>query len=52
MRRLVKIHDLGELAKFDEFHQAILADGVCKELKGFEEGPLTFDPTYKYNKDS
>lgn len=49
VKRLVKIHDLDELAKFDEFQQAPL---FCKELKGFEEGPLTFDPTYKYNKGS
>lgn len=49
MRRLVKLHDLDELAKFDELKQTSLQ---CKEIKGFEEGPLTFDPTYKYYKDS
>lgn len=49
VKRLVKLHDLGELAQFDELQHARL---YCKELKGFEEGPLTFDPTYKYNKGS
>ena len=49
VKRLVKIHDLDELAKFDEFQHASL---YCKDLSHFSEGPLTFDPTYKYNKGS
>ena len=48
MRRLITLNDFDELMKYDEFERA---KKLCVRIAEFEEGPLTFEPTYKYDHD-
>ena len=49
VRRLIEIQDYDELYKADEFKYAQKDSQYLGELK---EGHITFDPTYKYDKNS
>jgi len=49
VRRLITLNDFDELFKYDEFERA---KKLCVRIAEFEEGPLTFEPTYKYDHDS
>jgi hypothetical protein len=48
-RKLIELQDYDELLKYDELG---LAKKENEVLATFNEGSLTFDPTYKYNYNS
>lgn len=47
----VRGHDLASLLSHDQLLREIKFNHACR-LRGFSEGPLTFPPTYKYDRRS